>query len=99
MYGQSQGDYLNERADDWEDHQEQMAAAMATTREQMRKRYAIAKAAKVGDKIECAFCGHKLTKTSYHQAFCSSGKGHHKCKDQYHNSVSSKRRERRKRWW
>jgi hypothetical protein len=65
----------------------------------MRARYAVAKAAKVGTVIECACCGKQVLKTSYQMAFCSNGKnrknqllGNNNCKDRYWNLTDDKRR-------
>jgi hypothetical protein len=65
----------------------------------MKARYVRAKAAKVGETIECACCGKKVIKTAYQMAFCSNGKnrknqllGNNNCKDRYWNLTSSKRR-------
>jgi hypothetical protein len=65
----------------------------------MKARYVKAKAAKVGDTIECACCAKKIVKTSYQMAFCSNGKnrrnillGNNNCKDRFWNLTSDKRR-------
>jgi hypothetical protein len=65
----------------------------------MRARYVRAKAAKVGEIIECACCAKKFVKTAYQMAFCSNGKnrknqllGNNNCKDRYWNLTDSKRR-------
>lgn len=65
----------------------------------MKARYVKAKAAKVGEVIECACCGKKVVKTSYQMAFCSNGKnrknallGKNNCKDRYWNLTDAKRR-------
>ena len=103
MNGQSEGDALNDWYSSCEvenDRQENREVAMAATREQMRKRYAAAETAKVGNNIQCAFCGRRVVKTTYHKRFCTNGttrKGGN-CKDRYWNSVDYNRSERAKQW-
>src|SRR5476651_1952023 len=65
----------------------------------MKARYVVAKAAKVGEIIECACCAKKVVKTSYQMAFCSNGKtrknsllGNNNCKDRFWNLTDDKRR-------
>lgn len=74
----------------------------ATQKTEAVARYDAAKAAKVGDTIECGCCGKKLTKTNYQQAFCPpTGKGknkRYKCKDKYHNLTNPERADRANTW-
>lgn len=60
-------------------------------RQDSKKRYQIAKAAKVGSKIFCPGCGKLFVKTTYNKVFCSNGrtvKGQSSCKDRYHNMAN-----------
>ena len=110
MNGQSEGDALS----DWlegefvdidgsymsEAQLRTQARARNTAKRvaKLRARYKAAKAARVGEIIECAFCGRRIIKTTYHKAFCSNGKTRKgaggNCKDRYWNTVDEVRRER-----
>jgi len=63
--------------------------------QQMRYRYGVTKAAKVGDHIRCPTCRKEFVKRTYNQVFCSNGKqSKHSCKDRYWNFVDDSRRHR-----
>ena len=68
-YLMSQG--LGELADkEWRDQEHEL------NRQEMKRRYNIAKAAKTNTEIQCACCGRRIMKFSYQQAFCKKkGKG------------------------
>jgi hypothetical protein len=74
----------------------------ASQKVEAKSRYDINKDAKVGDAIECACCGKKLTKTNYQQAFCPPIKSRrgkrYKCKDQYWNATVPERAARANAW-
>jgi len=57
----------------------------------MKKRYTLAKQAKVGETCTCPSCGTQFEKTNYQQAFCKS-KGGTICKDKYWNTVTPNKR-------
>ena len=52
----------------------------------MKERYILAKTAKVGDKICCAYCHKEFIKKQYSQAFCCK-----RCKDKFHNIIDGDR--------
>lgn len=85
-------------------HSQPLTVPIMTAAEKVeaKDRYSINKAAKVGDAIECACCGKKLTKKHYQQAFCPpTGKGsgkRYKCKDKYHNLTNPVRAARANVW-
>lgn len=56
----------------------------------LSEKYAKAKAARVGETVECV-CGRHFVKKSYQQAFHETG-----CKDRFWNTVDDKRRARAK---
>ena len=62
----------------------------------MRQRYERNKKVLIGHYMGCACCGKRIVKAYYQQQFCPKEKGQKasKCKDQYWNTVSDKRRER-----
>jgi len=97
MFGNSQGDYLNEQADyhgidEW-DHKDLLAKAQAETRAKLCKRYTVASEAKIGTTIHCPVCNKAIVKTTYHKIFCSNGKTRKggNCKDKYWNRVDENR--------
>lgn len=49
-----------------------------------------AKHAEVGATIQCAQCGKRIVKKTYHKVFCSNAKthGNNNCKDRYHNRIN-----------
>ena len=57
----------------------------------IKERYAINKAAKVGEVLICPSCGESFVKTCYQQAFCKTKKGT-VCKDKYWNTVTPQKR-------
>lgn len=57
----------------------------------IKEKYKINKAAKVGNKCVCPSCGTHFMKTHYAQAFCKS-RGGTKCKDKYWNTVDPKKK-------
>lgn len=57
----------------------------------IKAKYELAKAAKVGDIINCPSCNTPFEKTHYQQAFCKT-KGKTKCKDKYWNTVTPEKR-------
>ena len=60
----------------------------------LKEKYDTAKAANVGDTIQCPVCGQRIVKTTYHKVFCSNQKTkkNGNCKDQYWNVVDEVRR-------
>lgn len=71
-------------SDEWEEGRCHRGAA--ETREEMRRLYDKAKAARTGERIRCPGCRKTIRKRSYQQKFCRS-RGRGNCKDYYHNSV------------
>jgi hypothetical protein len=57
----------------------------------IKERYAINKAAKVGEELICPSCGEKFVKTHVQQAFCKTKRGT-VCKDRYWNTVTPHKR-------
>ena len=57
----------------------------------IKERYNVNKASKVGAECICPSCNTKFTKTNYQQAFCKS-KGGTICKDKYWNTVDPNKR-------
>nr|MDD4922188.1 hypothetical protein [Bacteroidales bacterium] len=57
----------------------------------MKEAYKIAKAAKVGETIQCPACGSKFVKSSYQQVFCKTKPGT-QCKDRFWNTVTPGKR-------
>ena len=57
----------------------------------IKERYKLNKAAKVGEEIVCPSCGHRFIKKSYQQVFCKTKTGT-KCKDKYWNTVTPSKR-------
>lgn len=62
--------------------------------EGIEHRYNIAKNAKIGSMIQCAYCGKHIKKTTYHKKFCSNqktSKNKSSCKDKYWNLIDFRR--------
>ena len=57
----------------------------------LKEKYDKAKAAKVGEIINCPSCNTEFKKGHYAQAFCKSRKGT-KCKDKYWNTITPEKR-------
>jgi ssDNA-binding Zn-finger/Zn-ribbon topoisomerase 1 len=60
----------------------------------LKSRYNKAKSTKVGETVNCPWCGKKFEKTTYHKTFCSNYKtrGRHNCKDNFWNKVDPEKR-------
>lgn len=60
----------------------------------MTEAYIKAKAAKVGDIIECPGCNKDFVKKTYNQVFCNNinSKVSNNCKDKYWNTVDPRKR-------
>jgi len=73
-----------------------------TQKVEAKDRYLLAKATKVGETFECAFCGKSHVKTNYQQAFCPPINGRrgkkYVCKEKYHNSTNPVRASRANKW-
>lgn len=52
----------------------------------LKDKYKLAKAAKVGESVTCPSCGFLFVKLNYQQAFCKSKAGT-QCKDAYWNTI------------
>lgn len=78
---------------DEDEKEEYLEELKADTRESLRRRYKLAKSAKVGDTIMCPSCCKKFVKRTYQHTFCSSKKknGRQVCKDFYWNRVDENR--------
>ena len=84
---------LYEWSDDMEDGDDEESTPLSTAKiDLFLSRYAVAKAAKVKEVINCPTCNKRHLKTTYYNIFCKN----RKCKDTYWNTVEDTRRERAK---
>jgi len=70
---------------------ESLAKTMNRNIKSLKRRYQIAKRARVGEIIICPSCGTQFEKKNYQSAFCKI-KGKNRCKDHYWNNVDPNKR-------